>query len=440
MRGIFLTLSLRPKKNFFSDHFLKQQIESPPIQFCESIGNDRIRIPCGYDTFLRKQKRWPLNCNAQPIGSDGKFIGQLYPNQQEIITEAEQYLSTMGSITLNVATGLGKTAMSIYLSIRLGLRTLICIPSQAGVLIKQWKKQYLKFTTGITSWIVGDENEPEHPPDIIICMDTRVHKIPTSWIPTIGTLILDEGHLLCTPSSVKLLLCSTPSYIIVNTATLHRDDGMIAMIQLLAGVHKIVRYSTKETQVYLIHTGITFCPQLQRNGNTDTTHMERMICQSKVRNQLIVDLVIRNISTYKILILVRLKDHAVTLMNMLSEKNIVSSKLTGDDKTATNARVCIGTKKIGTGFDEESFFDDYVEGERFNLLILATPLKSLVSLEQYIGRVLRSETPVIFDLIDLCSPNKTLKNRLTERMKWYRNKERKIKINEISLNLKVVEK
>jgi len=117
------------------------------------------------------------------------------------------------------------------------------------------------------------------------------------------------------------------------------------------------------------------------------------------RNRMIIAMTLKN-PTHKIVILTGYVNHTKLLHKTLEDLGESVDYLCGNKKNYKNSRVLIGTiDKIGTGFDEESFCDDFND-VKINLGILAHSIASKKLLEQSVGRVFRASFPNIFHLVD----------------------------------------
>ena len=76
------------------------------------------------------------------------------------------------------------------------------------------------------------------------------------------------------------------------------------------------------------------------------------------------------------------------------------STLYGSQKKYSNADILIGTtKKIGTGFDEANACSDF-KGKPSNVLVMVNTCKEWQTKDQFFGRIMRSDNPMIVWLYD----------------------------------------
>ncbi len=324
------------------------------------------------------------------------FTGTLREHQIAVELEAWTQLETYGTTTLGLYPGFGKTILGAKLAARAKLMTVVLVHRE--ILTTQWKKTFEDFTNARV-WIVGEKNPPEVC-DVIICMDTRCDKIPEYMRSCIGTLIIDEAHAFCTPSHVQCLLkMFHPKNIIIESASLSRDDEMESMIYAIAGTHGVYRESTKPFNVMKIITNTKPIRKQNRMGRTDWTALLKDTLLNSRRNQIILNLVMANLN-FKILILTSLREHATLLYEALDKMGISVDYLCGTKRGYIDSTVLIGTcSKIGTGFDPATSCPTY-SGRPFDLLILATSMKKQGLLTQNVGRVFRAEFPTVMHLVD----------------------------------------
>lgn len=381
----------------------------PPILFYD-IEGPNIRLPLFYGAAFARAS------NIQPLPSTHatakfKFTGTLRDYQVEIAGEAWGQLQEHRTTTLAVYPGAGKTIIGAELAARAGLLTVVLLPPRE-VLCGQWKKTFCDHTTA-SVWIVGEPQPAEA--NVIICMSSRVDQLPAAYRACFGFMIVDEAHMHCTPGGVHPLLAFSPRYIVAETATLERTDGMHAMIHATCGAHSVVRKMEKSFTVTKVMTGIKPARQMTYQGRVDWAALERSLVNHAGRNALIVDIVAANAS-YKVLVLTSQIAHARQLHAAIKARGIPTDYLVGGKKTYSDSRALVGTmSKIGTGFDEATSCPDY-SGERINLVILTCSIKKHARLEQNVGRAFRSESPNVIHLVD---DDTIIASHWTSSRKWY---------------------
>lgn len=339
------------------------------------------------------------------------FTGTLRQNQISVEIESWTQLERYGTSTLGLYPGFGKTILGAKLASRAKLMTVVLV--HRDILSTQWKNTF-ENVTNAKVWIVGEKNPPPIC-DVIICMDTRWAQIPKYMRDAIGFLIIDEAHAFCTPTHVGCLLAFHPKYILAESASLLRDDGMHSMIYAIAGDHGVFRESNRPFNVMKIITNTKPVRKHNRMGGVNWFSLVEDTLMDTRRNQIILGLVRANLNR-KILILTSLRNHATLLYNNLEQMKIPSDYLCGTKRGYIDSTVLVGTiSKIGTGFDPATSCPTYA-GRPFDLLILACSIKKYSMLVQNIGRVFRADFPTVMHLVD---NDDIYKSHWYKARKWY---------------------
>jgi len=409
----FLFLQPKEKFNYGSHHSTPK---SDPVLFYSVVeghgGENYVFIPYRFSEVLLGENR---NLSGSYTPSVFEFTGALRDYQAEDMPLALEMLEKHGTVSLGYYPGYGKTLISSYIASKYKLLTVVLM--HRITFIKQWYKTFTKFTNA-RLWMVGEE---EKPPifNVIVCLDERVGKIPVEIRNRVGMMVIDEAHAFCTKKQAPRLLSFHPKYIIALSATLERDDGMHEMIYAMCGDHRITREMKKEFHVYKVDTGIKGIRKDRKGGKGVEWHpLAKSLAFNDERNRMIVAMALKN-PTHKIVILTGYVSHTKLLHKTLSDLGESVDYLCGNKKNYKNSRVLIGTiDKIGTGFDEESFCDDF-NGVKINLGILAHSIASKKLLEQSVGRVFRASFPNIFHLVD---DDKTIQRHWTNAKRWYKSK------------------
>ena len=377
-----------------------------------------IRIPFRFGCSLLKRmvnhdKPYPRVAEA-PLDRPN-FCAMLKDYQVEPALEAYQQLQIWGSTTLKLPPGFGKTMIGAWLWTFTATVVVVLVVQQP--LLRQWKKTFLTAVPGLAQsiWVVGEEPPPGPGiiPAILICMNQRTHQIPAEVKEAVGCLIIDEAHCFCTPDRVEALLAFTPKYVIAETATLERDDGMEKMIHSICGEHSVSRVATKPYSVIRLDTSITVEENRNKYG-VNFNDLCNRLCALPERNMIILD-IIKNNPHRKFMILTRLADHVALLQLLILNSGISCATLYRNQKTYSDSSVLIGTiPKIGTGFDEANACEDF-GGVQSDTLILAGSIKKNTVFEQVRGRVMRSANPVVIYLVDR---NSVCKRHFRETAGW----------------------
>lgn len=385
-----------------------------------------VLLPHNYGTIFAHKNKLPLvKSLINHVRCKLEFKGVLKDYQIETLKIVQGHLSQYFTTTVALHPGAGKTVIGSALSVTCGFRTIILL--HRTVLIKQWIKTFVKFTNAKLC-IVGDKvgpftvkmlrrvtnekgevvliseeltvyNYPESEADVIICMDQRVEKISTETRQTIGTLIIDEAHTFCTPTRIKFILKLTPKVIIALTATPDRQDKLDEVLYALVGKHRITKSFNLPFKVTVCHTKVVPVREYNYVNNKLKWHVfVQSLYGDPLRNKYIFHKIMTN-QGRKILVLTSEIKHVDAIIAMVSPYR-KCAKLAGSIKEYSNSPVLVGTvSKIGTGFDEENFCDDY-DGDPLNLLIMCCSYRNRELINQNIGRIFRSERPHVIYLLD----------------------------------------
>lgn len=394
-------LKITPKKNnnYFNSYNKykknKHEDEKDVINMYEPMrvnNQDIIKLPY---QFARLLLNIPIPNNHMDIHYD--FKGKLYESQIQISMDAINSLTTNGSVILNLYTSFGKTVMGAYLGAWSKKITLVLYTST--VLQPQWHKTFKEFTNA-NVWVVGEIDPPVGGTHVILCMNTRIDKIPKSFLAHVGTVIYDEVDTFCTKGRLNCWLDITPKYIIAATATLKRSDGMEQMITAACGSDIIRKISTKPFVVYKYLTGIIIEQKKNIHGKTDWNLYQKDRATNEERNRQILSIIQNNINSKILVITSRKEDHAIPLYNWVKFLGYDVDYMAGTKKKYQDSKILIGTyHKIGRGFDEKAACDSY-NGIRIDLMIITCSFAEDVPLEQIAGRVFRSDFPRIVYMVD----------------------------------------
>lgn len=419
------------EKGFFSKQN-KYQKEEKSIDFfiTDKISND-ILLPYYYACQLLKVphiNRRKVFPKVPPWTFNPGFSLRDY--QIEVLNLTKGMYQTNGAAFFNVFCSFGKTVVTTYKAYEFvqshGLLTLVTHPGT--VLKKSWAGTFSNLTTArihIVDLGAGYE-EISDEVQVIICADSRLHRIHPNILAKVGHFVIDEADRFCTQGHVNGLLSIEPLVITLLTATYERDDGMEKMLDLIAGPDRITRISTKP--FYVLHCPTPFCPEEVKVTSRGIQYDSLVAELDKIdaRNLFICNLVIMNIKE-KILILTYHVEHAVYLYLCLKEMitpygrtiAIFADKL----KEYVDSDILIGTRsKIGIGFDEKDvaigWYRPIEQGgqRRFNYLILASIGKKI---EQIAGRVFRADVPVIVDIVD---SHENTRKHYAKRKPWYESR------------------
>lgn len=338
-----------------------------------------------------------------------KFCGSLLPRQVEPFKQALEYIKKYSTVTIALYPGFGKTFLGVMLSWYLNLK--VCVLVHRDNVAKSWIKTFktyfretikvpdikgstVKYLSSLENGEdditqVDEKGDYNKNAKVLVVMDTRVKKLDKETIDSVGTLIIDEAHLFCSKSRVVPMLSFKPKYIIAESATINKDNGMHKMIQSICGPHNIEQISDKAYDFYLFETNLDY--ELEQSNNIFNNLLNAQ-SYNETRNKLIVDILKAN-KDYKAIIVNKFKDHCSLLKTMLEKEGMESSELYGNKKNYVPKNILIGTgSKMGVGFDEANFCDDF-DGRPSDLILITHSFKSWAPFEQIRGRGMRAEKP-----------------------------------------------
>ena len=339
--------------------------------------------------------RLPRRDRSDVVSSHAKFAISLREKQVEVRREALSILNKSGSCVLSLHCGFGKTVLATNISCKIKLRTLVLV--NKVVLLKQWEESIQKSCPGCKVYcMLPSKKKICQDADFYIANAVNVPKFydseaGKSVLDGVGTVIVDECHLIMAETLVQSLLHVTPRYLVGLSATPYRSDSFDQLIDLYFGSERIVRKLYREHVVYKVDTG--FKPDVQQTS-TGTLNWGSILdsqARDDTRNSLIVDIIERD-SARTFLVLVKRIVQGETLLQMLSERDITCTSLLGEQQVFDRtARVLVGTiAKVGTGFDHD----------KLNGLLLAADVEEYFI--QYLGRIFRTKEgiPVVYDIVD----------------------------------------
>ena len=280
------------------------------------------------------------------------------------------------------------TACSIKLACDISFKTLVIV--NKIVLIKQWKESIHKFApTASVQCLTARSNDNDC--DFYIVNAQNVEKFNKNFFLDIGTVIVDEAHMIMAETLSRSLQYIYPRYLIGLTATPYRPDGLNILLELYFGKYKIVRKLWREHTAYKITTGFKPTIEYANNGRVNWGVVLDSQANDEERNEMIIKL-LKYFSDRNFLVLVKRISQGEYLIRRLEEEGEDITSLIGNNQEFdVTSRILIGTSnKVGVGFDHP----------RLNALLLASDIEEYFV--QYLGRVFRTKEvePIILDLVD----------------------------------------
>jgi len=357
---------------------------APKYIYPFEIEKDNITLPFAY--AVEKKIKRP---NREILSSfDCSFQGILRPEQKEVRKEAIKQLSSFGSVLLSMYCGFGKSATSMKIASDIGLKTLVIV--NKIILLKQWEEGINIFCPNASVQKITTKSKKEEC-DFYIINAQNVEKMGKSFFSDIGTVIVDEAHLIMAETLSRSLQWVHPRYLIGLTATPYRVDGLNRLLDLYFGKYKIIRTLFREHIAYKVSTGFKPTIELAQNGRVNWSSILESQANDTERNELIIK-ILKYYSERNFLVLTKRVAQGEYLVKRLQEEGENVTSLFGSNQEYNiSSRILVGTNsKCGTGFDHP----------KLDALLLACDLEQYFV--QYLGRVFRTKDvkPVIFDLVD----------------------------------------
>ena len=281
------------------------------------------------------------------------------------------------------------TIYSIFLASKLQYKVMVLC--HRVNLIDQWEYSIHKVCPDALVQVLDGKTTFDPEGDFFIMNVANVSKRKRNEFSSIGILIVDEAHTICTENLSQSLFWFQPKYTIFLTATPDRTDGKGKLLELYVGPERIERKLYRPFNAYVIHTGFKPTAKQNAQGRLDWNSVLESQSLNEERNDLIVD-IIRYFRNRNFLILCKRVDQSKILLEKLKAYNEDVDMFTGTSKKFNrDSRILISTySKTGVGFDHA----------KLDALIVAADVEE--GIEQYVGRVFRREdvVPIVFDLLD----------------------------------------
>jgi superfamily II DNA or RNA helicase len=379
------TLRVKPesKKTFKKKTYFKKEDFVYPYEINEETNH--VFLPYAWSRQNLSYTIIPDKSEYMPIQTT--FKGTLRQGQKEVKGDAIKQLNQTGSVKLALHVGFGKTSLAIYLSTKIGLKTVILCHRLE--LIRQFEESLKDFTNGCKYQVLQSNKKVDKTCDYYIINPLNVPKF--GWIfQDVGLVIVDEIHLIATKSLIKSLSYFTPKYLIGLSATPTRPDGMDKLLDFYFGEFCIHKKLFRPHDYYVLHTKLKPVVERTESGDINWNSVINWQTTCEERNNIILN-VVNQFKDRNILILCKRLEQIQYLYSKLKDIDSVDyvdgEKLTFDKSVRI---LCATAQKCGVGF---SF-------NKLDMLIVAVDFEEYFI--QYLGRIMRTEEgrPLVVDLVD----------------------------------------
>ena len=401
----------------FSLYMTKKQMDASKFYIYRKTDN-QYYIPRFYDETLYQVKKLKSKDIIQ--NTDVRFLGKLRNIQVGFVERVLYYLIKKNGCILSVPPGFGKTIMSIYISTKLKLKTLIIV--HKTFLLDQWVQSLKKFSNHEIGIIQGKKIDIENKTIVIGMLQSLSMKEYDDYVyNSFDLIIVDEVHHIATKSFSKALLKFNFHFSLGLSATPQRKDGLTKVYQYFLGkyivnekdnedIKKCLEERKKEVVVYRCKFNHNKNDKLFKSillySNKEQYNISKMISnisQSEERNNFIYKKLKEIFLNRYVLIL---SSRVIQLENLYQKfktdfpdikSSLFIGKMSMKELTKSlenNVQVLFGTYEfISEGFDYPVL----------NTLFLITPRTDIV---QICGRILRKikNNPIIFDFWDDITP------------------------------------
>ena len=362
----------------------------------DDANRDVLRLPFTFGVrFFLKSNDW-----RQYPSVYIKSTFELYDYQKEVVKKVFEDFQTGRCAVIKLRPGKGKTRMSIAVSGHLSKLTCVLLPID---LCDQWKKEYLDACPGVNVWIVGQPSPLGGKCDVIICLYTRTKQIPSALRAQICLLVIDEAHRMCNQTGMDALLDFSPKYILACTATYHRSrDEMHRLMNAVVGLKHITMENDKmDFSVIKYETGIVAERVNNKRGTVDWTTLVQSLLYNPARNEIIFEMAVKLLAGgRKIMLTTSEVQHVNDLYQMFNSRGVKCDYRTRNKRTVHDTNLLISNIQLsGTGFDPRVSILDF-KGRKIDTILQVSSIATPEMAEQIWGRSFRSDTPMLFYLLD----------------------------------------
>jgi superfamily II DNA or RNA helicase len=405
--------------------------EPEKIECCIEMPDGSVHVPRGTIALLKEQlRRHEL---APRLGDDRRSHGErIRPRESEALELRDYQLEAIAKLRacaqglVLLPCGCGKTKLGVGAILAFLATSLVLV--HTSDLADQWLEELSKY--GLCAGLVGNGKD-ERGADVVVGIIDSVLPLlegdPT-WGQRFGFVLVDEAHHAPAITFQRVLRLLPAYYRLGLTATPEREDGLTSLVDWSFG-DVLIERSTREmiklgylmpAEIVIAPTGWTWTydgPEKKRLAT-----LEQDLASDLLRNALIADTVAREARAGETcLVLVRTREHAKELAEMISMRGVEARALTG--KTAKKKRRSTISDLRGGHLAvavATSLADEGLDLPRLSVIALAAPARAKGATIQRLGRLLRvwpGKKPKLYDFVD--DEVDTLASRATARRRVY---------------------
>lgn len=320
-----------------------------------------------------------------------EFSLELRPEQKTVCSEAISMFNKHSSCLISAHVGFGKTYCAIYIASIIKLPTIVLC--HRCVLMKQWEESISTCSPNSSFQTITPKSKIKDV-DIYIMNPTNISKFPKEFLKKIGTVIVDECHLVLAKNMNFSLLNLQPRFLLGLSGTPHRYDGLNVLFDFYFGNEKIERKLFRKHLVYVVKTGFVPETETAKNGKINWNSLIESISSNEERNETIIKLIKRFPDRTMLVLCKRISQAEFLVKRLQEEKESVTSLFGTKQEFDKESRILVGTTgKCSTGFDHSSL----------NTLLLCCDIEQYFI--QALGRIFRTKedaniVPLVIDMID----------------------------------------
>ena len=313
----------------------------------------------------------------------------LRPEQEPVYNEVSD------TAFINALPGWGKTFTALYLSAKLGQKTLVVTHTTA--LRDQWYGE-VKALFNMAPGCIGSGHFDIEDHAIVVSNIQSLIKHTDKLAKEFGTIIVDECHHTPASTFTSVLDAFHARYRIGLSGTMIRKDGKHCMFKDFFGTHVVTppASNTLAPTVLVIKSGITLDPKASWTDKiTKLTEDEeyRVLIANIAKTQISKGHSVLIIAD-RVEFLEKVKEHVGETCLLVTGATSFEEREKAKEQILSKEKMCIaGSRQI---------FSEGISINALSCVILAVPMSNDSLLEQIAGRVMRLHegklNPVIIDI------------------------------------------